>query len=182
MKQERKEDLKYRFPPVPADIYEQMKGRGAMNFCIFLANGKELFVRGFHRYSHGELLERQRYVFDKDGCVRYIYDDWDNTWRIASKFREPYFRSTHGFGGYAERHFKGQTTIVFLRKTDDPDKPYYTMELDKTGKIKQCRGYRNNMADNPKPPEIKTFEQHYEQYLQEVIHGKRNECAVQQSA
>ncbi len=430
MKKERKEALMYAFPPVPDMIMEQMKGRGATNFCVFLANGRELFVRGFHRYSHGELLERQRYVFAKDGCVRYTYDEWYNQWRIASKFREPYFASIHamgpidssycilnakaiensdlrycpiddycyfpmqfmrlyirhpnieylykaGFGhllhmedynvygefvgrvyvddcvdlksnnllkmlgirsksdieickrmdpkqlklykelsekyphmaefalmippsecndflmiyrmvtlspvqirnyiqkqgcrssywldclnmakeiygedfdsrpkdliaahdrcvdiqnakkqedlrlfsearnkkleafvwqedglmivlpqsvddivaegkalahcvgGYAERHFKGQTTILFLRKTEEPDKPFYTMEINKTGKIQQCYGYRNNTANNPKPPEIKAFERHYEQYLQEVIHDKRNHRAARQSA
>ena len=430
MKIERKEMLLRQFPSVPAEIYEQMKGRGASNFCIFLANGHELFVRGYHRYSHGELIERQRYVFAKDGCVRYIFDDWECSWRIASKFREPYFASLHNMGGfnssycilnadaikdsdlrycpiddycyfpmqfmrlyvrhpnieylyksgfarlihvedynvygefagrvfvdpvvdlksnnllkmlgirsksdiekcrnmdarqlklyqqlsgkypyaadlalkiappdcedflsikritglspmqiynyiqkqncepaewhdyltmakdvykehyelrpknlnaahdrcvdiknarkwkeiemftaarnkklqafvyqeegltivlpqsvkdivdegkalahcvagYAERHFKGQTTILFLRKIEEPDKPYYTIELNKTGKIVQCRGYRNNYAGNPKPQEIKTFEQHYEQYLQEAIYGKRNKRAVQQGA
>jgi hypothetical protein len=88
----------------------------------------------------------------------------------------------HCVGGYAERHAKNQTTIMFLRKADNPDTPYYTMEINSNGRIQQCYGYRNNTANNPKPPEIKTFEKHYEQYLQEVIHGKRNHRAARQSA
>lgn len=429
----------YSFPPVPARIQEQMQGRKSQNFCVFLAEGAELFVRCFHRYSTGELIECNRYVFAKDGCVRYIWygePGYGNRWRITKRFREPVFfapswysasrdnsycilnagaykksemryceldsintvcpmeylrlyirhpnieylikagyhhllktqyngwyyqiptvevsplvnlksnnllkmldlnrdefkalrgrerlydmyllyrkdftgykpnellematayhfqtdtlkehsdqtgisplrltrylnendiesnlysdyldqcirfgynlhdtaislphnfhvihdrlsmqievqeteellrdfeknysdrlcyeysdnglivrlpRSieeiihegsvlSHCVGGYAERHAKGQTTIVFLRKADEPDKPYYTMEIDKASNIRQCYGYKNNRAGNPKPPEIKTFEKHYEQYLQEVIHDKRNQRAARQSA
>lgn len=90
----------------------------------------------------------------------------------------------HCVAGYADRHFKGETTIVFLRKTDAIDKPYYTIELDKLGQIKQCYGYRNNYANNPKPDSIKEFEKHYEIYLQtEVLkHVKRVKPAIQASA
>ena len=439
MRQQRKEDLLYRFPPVPENVQRQMEGRSAANFCVFLTRGAELFVRCYHRYYGGELVECNRYVFAKDGYVRYIYygeSGCGNRWRIASHFREPFFfapgwysychdnsycvlnadaykdsdmryceietnntvcpieylrlyirhpnieylqkagyghlletvyngwyvqiptirvnsyvnlRSNnllkmlylnrdefkalkgnercylnfcayrmlypkckphelvhiakayehnsdtlqnhcdqtglsparlaryiaensiritdysdyleqcvrlnynlhdtainmphdfytihervsalieieeteemnkalqdryqercrleykigdlfirqpksikeiadegadlgHCVGGYAERHAKGQTTILFLRKADEPDKPYYTMEINDKGKIIQCYGYKNNRAGNPKPPEIKAFEQQYERYLQEVIHGKRNKRTVRQSA
>ena len=58
MKQQRKEDLLYSFPPVPYQIEAQMKGRGAQNFCVFLTNGHELFVRCYHRYTNGDLAEQ----------------------------------------------------------------------------------------------------------------------------
>lgn len=92
MKKQRKEDLLYRFPVLPVSIEEQMQGRGAMNFCVFLTAGRELFVRCYHRYTNGKIVERQRYVFAKDGAVRYILDDYcDSKWRIATKFTEPRF-------------------------------------------------------------------------------------------
>ena len=92
MKKERKEELLHCFPSVPRNIENQMQGRGAMNFCVFLTYGHELFARCYHRYTHGELVERQRYVFAKDGAVRYIYDEYEfNAWRVATKFREPRF-------------------------------------------------------------------------------------------
>lgn len=78
--------------------------------------------------------------------------------------------------------FYYHSAFYFLRKTEEPDKPFYTMEINSNGRIQQCYGYRNNTANNPKPPEIKAFERHYEQYLQEVIHGKRNHRAARQSA
>lgn len=435
MKKERKAALLHCFPQVPHNIEEQMKGRGAANFCVFLANGHELFVRCFHRYTGGRLIERQRYVFAKDGAVRYIFNEWlTPAWRVATKFREPrfaaeyypygfdntyvilnadayrqsdmkycqlqsehfccpimylrlytrhpnveyliksgyghlieenesyyngeitvtvnhhvnlksnnllkmlglnreefkllkgwerrydnylYYRDafpqykpnevmeivkaygyergvieqhmsksdlkllrlarylntqhieprmysdylsqcrrlhydlsdtavslphdfhamherlsklieykasesvrqafsehydarkrfayeegglllrqpesmdeiaqegavlSHCVGGYAKRHAKGITNILFIRKKSEPDKPYYTMEVDNSGVIRQCYGYKNNKANNPKPPEIKAFEKHYQQYLQEVFHGKQAKSAVRQSA
>lgn len=92
MKMQRKEDLLHSFPVLPGAIKEEMRGRGAMNFCVFLANGRELFVRCYHRYTDGKIAERQRYVFAKDGAVRYILDGYSETeWRVASKFKEPCF-------------------------------------------------------------------------------------------
>ncbi len=36
----------------------------------------------------------------------------------------------------------GKTVILFIRSTDAPDKPFYTLEV-KNGSVTQCRGYRN---------------------------------------
>ena len=89
---------------------------------------------------------------------------------------------SHCVGGYAERHAKGQTTILFLRKCTEPDKPYYTVEVSNDGKIRQCYGYKNNYAGNPKPPEIQAFEERYQHYLTEVFNEKRTQRKLQQSA
>ena len=76
---------------------------------------------------------------------------------------------SHCVGGYAERHAKGKLHILFLRKLNAPNVPYYTMEVSTEGKIIQCRGYKNNIERNggrPKPPEIQAFEDEYQKYLQ----------------
>ena len=44
---------------------------------------------------------------------------------------------------YAERVARGQTSILFIRRTEEPEKPYYTLELDCTGRVVQCRGDHN---------------------------------------
>lgn len=73
-----------------------MKGKGAKNFVVFLTGGRELFARCYHRYSDGKIAERQRYVFAKDGCVRYGFDS--TGWKIRTEFREPVFCLTsYGF-------------------------------------------------------------------------------------
>lgn len=90
MKKERKELLMHSFPTATADQMSKMEGKGAANYIIFLTRGAELFARGYHRYSNGYIVERQRYVFAKDGAVRYGSED-GKQWSIRSEFREPIF-------------------------------------------------------------------------------------------
>ena len=97
MRKERKEYLLGCFPALPAEIEKQMQGKKAANFVVLLTNGNELFARCYHHYSKGGLVERQRYVFAKDGAVRYGKDD-GRSWTIRSEFREPVFcQSTYGY-------------------------------------------------------------------------------------
>lgn len=78
----------------------------------------------------------------------------------------------HCVGGYAERHAQGELTIMFLRKKSKPDEPFYTIEVSSKLKIVQCRGYRNNNADNPKPKSVEDFEEKYQEYLDALIEQK----------
>ena len=99
MKKERKEILLNSFPALPERFRVQMTGRGAQNFVIFLvkSKGAELFARCYHRYANGCIVERQRYVFAKDGVVRYGKDD-NRPWEIRKDFREPVFcQSGYGY-------------------------------------------------------------------------------------
>ena len=48
----------------------------------------------------------------------------------------------HCVGGYVSRVAKNECTILFLRKEEQPDTPYYTMEL-RDGSVQQLRGDRN---------------------------------------
>lgn len=75
---------------------------------------------------------------------------------------------SHCVGGYAERHARGELSIMFLRKADAPDVPYYTIEVSKKNEIVQCRGYKNNIPSrggDEKSREIKNFEEKYQKYL-----------------
>ena len=109
MKQERKEELLRSFPAVP-EKYNliMLQNKYAENFSIFLTNGRELFVRCFHKYSGKKVvIERQRYVFAKDGAVRYgeSYDEKEKrwVWRIRRDFREPVF-FVNNLGYHDERY------------------------------------------------------------------------------
>ena len=58
----------------------------------------------------------------------------------------------HCVGGYADRHIKGATTILFLRREDAPKKPLVTIEMD-GNKIRQIHGWddeRTACKENPK--------------------------------
>ena len=60
----------------------------------------------------------------------------------------------HCVGSYANSHAEGKTAILFIRRTEKPDEPYFTLELDeKKLAIRQNRGMRN--CDPP--DEVKEF-------------------------
>lgn len=52
----------------------------------------------------------------------------------------------HCVGGYVSRVVNKECVILFLRKKEEPDKPFYTIEV-KDGEVQQIRGY-----DNCDPP------------------------------
>lgn len=76
----------------------------------------------------------------------------------------------HCVGGYAERHLRGATTIMFLRRKSDPDKPFFTIEVDNDLEIVQCHGYRNEF-EGEKPEDIIKLEEIYQNYLEELKRG-----------
>jgi hypothetical protein len=86
---------------------------------------------------------------------------------------------SHCVGGYAERHAKGALHIMFLRRANQPDVPWYTMEVSKELKIVQCRGYKNNVeriGGSPKAPEVVEFENVYREYLA-ILRSQENKKA-----
>lgn len=94
-----------------------MKGKGAKNFVVFLTDGRELFARCYHRYSDGKIAERQRYVFAKDGCVRYGFGS--TGWKIRNEFREPVFCLTSY--GYT---FDNSYQVIGMENIDRSDMKY----------------------------------------------------------
>ena len=52
----------------------------------------------------------------------------------------------HCVGGYVSRVANKECMILFLRKKEEPDKPFYTIEI-KNGAVQQIHGY-----DNCDPP------------------------------
>lgn len=60
----------------------------------------------------------------------------------------------HCVATYAQRIALGETIILFIRKKSEPDKPYFTLNLDPVDyHIIQCRGLQNC----PYPDEVKKF-------------------------
>ena len=49
----------------------------------------------------------------------------------------------HCVRAYVDSVARGSCAILFIRKTSEPDKPYFTLELSPKGEIIQCRGDRN---------------------------------------
>jgi len=63
---------------------------------------------------------------------------------------------SHCVGGYVDRVARGETIILFLRKKNDPTKPFYTLNIDPEGKrLIQAHGYGNRWPATD--PEILPF-------------------------
>lgn len=62
---------------------------------------------------------------------------------------------SHCVGGYTDRHATGSTTILFLRKKSEPNKPFYTIECNGTDPkkgitVSQIHGFGNKwLGNNP---------------------------------
>jgi len=52
----------------------------------------------------------------------------------------------HCVRSYAEAIIKGKTNILFIRKNEELDKPFFTLEI-RDKKIRQCHGYNNCNVD-----------------------------------
>lgn len=71
----------------------------------------------------------------------------------------------HCVGGYAEQYAKGLTDLFVVRKANDPDKPYYTLQItDKS--LTQCRGKKNSAMT----PEVKA---HVDRFILQLKRKKR---------
>ena len=68
----------------------------------------------------------------------------------------------HCVGSYAERMATGKTAIFFIRRSDAPDIPYFTLEFCE-GRVSQCRGYKNDSYITV--PEVEAFVKAWLGYL-----------------
>lgn len=66
----------------------------------------------------------------------------------------------HCVGTYVESVAKGETMILFVRKVDKPDEPYFTLEY-RNGRVAQCRG-KNNCS---MPKDVKVFVDAFERKM-----------------
>lgn len=67
----------------------------------------------------------------------------------------------HCVGGYSKRYSEGETNILFIRKVDDPDKSYFTVEIGNDYRVLQVRGKRNS---NP-TEDVEEFMEEYKKKL-----------------
>ena len=77
----------------------------------------------------------------------------------------------HCVGGYIKRMAEGETAIFFLRKVSEPDKPFYTLELQKK-RVIQCRTEHNASYD--RNPDVKNF---VDMWMEKVVKKGGNKKA-----
>ena len=87
--------------------------------------------------------ERKKYEYEDDNYVIRLPKDANEIIREGDMQRIC-------IGGYTSRHALGQTNLFFLRRKNNPDAPFYAIEMDTTKKIVQIHGYCNRwLGNNP---------------------------------
>ncbi len=89
---------------------------------------------------------KEKYEFELDG-LRIIFP------LTAQAIKREGKALDHCVGGYAERHIRGVTTILFLRKADQPGVSYVTIEMY-GNQIQQIHGYKNEVGTGAKNPRM----------------------------
>lgn len=77
----------------------------------------------------------------------------------------------HCVGTYVDRVAKGQTHIFFVRRVEEPDTPYFTMEYN-NGRVIQCRGNHNCGM----PASVKAFVAAFEKLMKEREEKMERKC------
>lgn len=65
----------------------------------------------------------------------------------------------HCVGGYAKGYAEGRGDILFVRRADEPDKPFFTVEVRKDF-VAQCRGKKNCVPDKDVNAFMDAFKKH----------------------
>lgn len=98
------------------------------------------------------LLEKKMAKLDEERS-KYNYSDADFTIRLPEKLSEIVNEGSslhHCVGGYTNSHAEGHTTIMFLRRNNDPTTSFYTIEISNDNTIKQIHGFGNKwLGNNP---------------------------------
>ena len=64
----------------------------------------------------------------------------------------------HCVGSYSDRIIQGNTCIMFVRKVEEPDKPYFTIEISRGGRhIVQLRANSNRLINHSTEKELVKF-------------------------
>lgn len=105
--------------------------------------------------------ERKRYNFAAGGFIAKVAE---NSTELIVEGKVLH----HCVGTYADRHAKGKCTIILIRRLEEPEVPFYTMELVGPEKrIIQVRGNHNCGMTQ----EVEAFVESYKKYLAEL--GKK---------
>lgn len=92
-------------------------------------------------------------------------------------------RALHHCAGASDRYFdriaQNETYICFLRKTEEPDKPYYTIEVEPGGTIRQYRGLND---EEPEIELVKPFLREWQREIRKRMNREDHELAAASKA
>lgn len=113
------------------------------------------------------LSKLNEYCFEKNGFLI-------RPAKNASELIKEGKNLNHCVGTYAERYAKGKTNIFVVRRTNDPDTPFYTAEINTLcTHVVQCRGKRNNAMTEEVEDFMEAFK---DNVLSKKSRGKQKPC------
>lgn len=95
----------------------------------------------------GDDALREQFTQRNENLTAFAWEEGDILIRPAkaqAELRKEGKQLHHCVASYAEKHASGKTAIFFIRKTEAPDVPWFTLEWDeKENRVRQNRGERN---------------------------------------
>lgn len=105
----------------------------------------------------------QPYTYIKDGLLI-------RPCETPHEMTEEGVKLRHCVGTYLHRHASGSSNIFLIRKEDEPDTPYYTLELsERLDRVVQWYGFEDNRTI-PKDPAVKKF---IDGWVKEIVLPKK---------
>lgn len=120
---------------------------------VALRNAQIEEQRAYWRLSEAERLQKEGEKLKEIDEKRKEYEYEDDTYiiRLPKDLPEIVNEGTSQhicIGGYTSRHAKGETNLFFLREKNDPDKPFYAIEMGNDKHIVQIHGFGNKWLGN----------------------------------
>lgn len=114
---------------------------------------------------------------------KYKFNDAKYTIKIPEKVQELIKEGQtlkHCVGNYSDNYVEGKTVILFIRKNEETEQPFYTIEV-KNYQIYQCRTLGNKSYTLN--PEVKAFVSKYEKHLTKLKKEEnKNKAQIKVSA
>ena len=131
------DDLQNRYPPKLKEMHDRMSDQIQQQKDSGLNNGIAKVAAALERFA-----------WEKNGL-------FIRPARTAAELRTEGKLLHHCVGTYAKQYSEGKTALFFIRRTEEPEIPYYTLELrERDMTVVQNHGDHNR----PQTPEIKEFE------------------------
>ena len=143
----------------------------AKTIDVDLTDNKARYPSSLKR-EHDRAITKQKLVLDakKDEVFQketeqygklYSYKD-DDYMIVSPKDMKDLFEEgrklNHCVGSYSDRIIAGTSCIMFIRKTEDPDKPYFTIEINReNGFVVQLRANSNRLINHRSESDLVNF-------------------------
>ena len=121
--------------------------------CVELKRLQDEERRRLYNMAEAErhaILEKKMAKLDEERS-KLNYSDADFTIRLPEQLSEIVNEGSllrHCVGGYTNTHAEGHTTIMFLRRNNEPTVPFYTIEIRNDNTIAQIHGFGNKWLGN----------------------------------